>query len=83
MTSPEPKKISTLFKWLAVSMSIFMFAYSVFIISTEHYYDYTTRYGGAEVSADGLPAVWIGNAIIVIGLTPMCLWEKSGKAAGF
>lgn len=83
MTSPEPKMISPLAKWLAVSMSIFMFACGAFIISTEHYYGYTSKYGGAEVSADGLPAVWIGIAIIVIGLTPMCLWAKSGKAAGF
>ena len=43
-----------------------MFAYGAFIISTENYYGYTSKYGGAEVSADGLPAVWIGIAIIVI-----------------
>ncbi len=83
MTSPEPKKISPLAKWLADGMSIFMFAYGAFIISTEHYYGYTSKYDGAEVSADGLSAIGIGFAIIVIGLTPMCLWAKFGKAAGF
>ena len=83
MISPEPKKISPLIKWLAVSMSAFMFAYGAFIVSTEHYFGFTCNYGGAEVSVDGLPAVCLGIAIIVIGLTPMCLWAKSGKAAGF
>lgn len=83
MTSIEPKKISPLAKWLAVGMSAFMFAYGIFIITTQHYYGRTTKLGGAEVSADGLEAIIYGVAIIVIGLTPMSLWAKSGKVAGF
>lgn len=82
MTSPEPKKISPLAKWLAAGISAFMFADGVFVITTKHYYGYTSKYGGAEVSADGLQAILIGIAIITIGLTPMALWAKSGKAAG-
>lgn len=83
MTSIEPKKISPLAKWLAVGMSAFMFAYGVFIIITEHYYGYTSKLGGAEVTADGFEAIVIGIATIILGLTPMSLWAKSGKAAGF
>jgi hypothetical protein len=83
MTPVEPKKISPLAKWLAVGMSAFMFAYGIFIITTQHYYGRTTKLGGAEVSADGLEAIIYGVAIIVIGLTPMSLWAKSGQVAGF
>ncbi|NOS98646.1 MAG: hypothetical protein HOP25_09275 [Methylotenera sp.] len=83
MTSIEPEKISPLAKWLAAGMSAFMFAYGVFIIITEHYYGYTSKLGGAEVTADGFEAIVIGIATIILGLTPMSLWAKSGKVAGF
>lgn len=83
MTSIEPKKISPLAKWLAAGMSAFMFAYGIFIITTQHYYGHTSKFGGAEVNADGLEAIMLGIATIIIGLTPMALWAKSGKAAGF
>lgn len=83
MTSNEPKKISPLVKWLAAGMSAFMFVYGIFIISTQHYYGYTSKLGGAEVSADGSEAIVLGIATIILGLTPMALWAKSGKAAGF
>ena len=83
MTPLEPKKISPLAKWLAAAISTFMFAYGVFIIITKHYHGYTSKLGGAEVNADGLQAILIGIAIIILGLTPMSLWAKSGKAAGF
>jgi hypothetical protein len=83
MTPIEPKEISPLAKWLAAGMSAFMFAYGTFIITTLHYYGQTTKLGGAEVSADGKEAIMLGIAIIILGLTPMSLWAKSGKAAGF
>ena len=82
-TRNQIKKISPLAKWLAAGISTFMLAYGFFIIATQHYYGRTDKYGGAEVSADGWQAIIMGVAIIVIGLTPMCLWMKSGKAAGF
>ena len=82
-TTNQTKKISPLAKWLAFGISAFMLAYGFFIIATQHYYGRTDKYGGAEVSADGWQAIIMGIAIIVIGLTPMCLWMKSGKAAGF
>ena len=78
----EPKKISTLAKWITAGMSAFMFAYGIFIINTQHYYGHTSKFGGAEVSVDGIKAVIIGVAIIIIGLTPMALWAKTGKVAG-
>ncbi len=83
MTPIEPKKISPLAKWLAAGMSAFMFAYGIFIITTQHYYGHTSKLGGAEVSADGSEAIVLGIATIILGLTPMSLWAKSGKAAGF
>ena len=83
MTTIEPKKISPLAKWLAAGMSAFMFSFGVFIIITEHYYGHTSKYGGAEVGADGSDAIVLGIATIILGLTPMSLWAKSGKAAGF
>ena len=82
-TKNQTKKISPLAKWLALGMSTFMLAYGFFIIATQHYYGRTNKYGGAEVSADGWQAIIMGIAIIVIGLTPMGFWMKSGKAAGF
>ena len=82
-TKNQTKKISPLAKWLALGMSTIMLAYGFFIIATQHYYGRTNKYGGAEVSADGWQAIIMGVAIIVIGLTPICLWMKSGKAAGF
>lgn len=60
-----------------------MLAYGVFIMTTEQYYGYTSKLGGAEVSVVGSQAVLIGVAIIIIGLTPMCLWAKSATGAGF
>ena len=78
----QTKMISPLAKWVAVGMSVFMLAYGIFIIATQHYYGHNNRYGGTEVSADGWQAIIMGISIIVIGLTPMALWEKSGKAAG-
>lgn len=83
MTSIEPKEISPLAKWLAAGMSAFMFAYGIFIITTQHYYGHTSKLGGAEVSADGSEAIVLGIATIILGLTPMSLWAKSGIAAGF
>lgn len=83
MTQPKTNKISSLAKWLAAGMSLLMFAYGVFIIVTQHYYGRTTKLGGAEVSADGLPAILMGLGFIIIGLTPMSLWAKSANAAGF
>ena len=82
-TKNQTKKISSVAKWLAFGMSTFMLAYGIFIIATQHYYGRTNQYGGAEVSAEGWQAIIMGVAIIVIGLTPMCLWMKSGKIAGF
>jgi hypothetical protein len=82
MASIEPKKISPLAKWLAAGMSAFMCAYGIFIITTQHYYGHTSKLGGAEVSADGSEAIVIGIATIILGLTPMSLWAKSGQAAG-
>ena len=82
-TKNQTKKISPVAKWLSAGMSAFMLAYGIFIMTTQHYYGRTNKYGGAEVSADGGQAIVMGIAIIVIGLTPMCLWMKSGKAAGF
>ena len=82
MASLEPKKISPLAKWLTALISALMLAYGVFIITTSHYYGYSSKLGGAEVSADGLQAVMIGIGMIFLGLTPMALWAKSGKAAG-
>ena len=79
----QQNRISPLAKWLAAGMSAFMLAYGTFIIATQHYYGRTNKYGGAEVSADGWQAIIVGVAIIMIGLTPMCLWMKSGKVAGF
>ena len=79
----QTKRISPLAKWFAAGMGAFMLAYGTFIIATQHYFGRTNKYGGAEVSADGWQAIIMGVAIIVIGLTPMCLWMKSGKAAGF
>lgn len=60
-----------------------MFAYGIFIITTQHYYGHTSKLGGAEVIADGLEAIVLGTATIILGLTPMAFWAKSGKAAGF
>lgn len=82
MTLPQTKKISPLAKWLAAGLSAFMFAYGVFVITTEHYYGRTSKLGGAEFSADGLQAIIIGIGIVVMGLLPMSLWAKSAKAAG-
>ncbi len=83
ITPTEPKMISPLAKWVAAGMSAFFFAFGVFIIVTEHYYGYTSKHGGAEVSADGSDAILLGVATIILGLTPMALWAKSGTAAGF
>jgi magnesium-transporting ATPase (P-type) len=82
-TKNQQKKISPLTKWLSAAMSAFMLAYGIFIIVTQHYYGRTNKYGGAEVSADGWQAIIMAVAIIMIGLTPICLWMKSGRAAGY
>lgn len=82
MTPTESKKITPLAKWIIVGMSVFMCAYGIFIIVTQHYYGYTSKYGGAEVSTGGLEAMMNGVAIIAFGLTPMSLLAKSAKVAG-
>ena len=82
MNSTGPKKISLVAKCLAAVISTCMTAYGLFIITTKYYYGYKNKYGGAEVAADGSSAVLIGIAMIIIGLTPMALWAKSGKVAG-
>ena len=73
MTSIEPKKLSPLAKWLAAGMSAFMFAYGIFIITTQHYYGHTSKLGGAEVNADGLEAIVLGIATIIFG----CVFQRS------
>ena len=82
MTTQINNKISPLVKTLAAFISLFMLSYGAFIINSQHYYGYTSKNGGAQVSADGIDAMLIGIAIILISLSPMALWAKSGKIAG-
>lgn len=54
----------------------------IFSIITEHYYGYTNKFGGHEVILDGISAIKIGLGYIFLGLSPLALWAKSGRAAG-
>ena len=82
MSVGESNKITPLAKWLGAGMSIFMCGYGVLIVITQHYFGSTTRHGYVEVNANGIDVILIGIAIILLGLTPMSLWAKSGKSAG-
>ena len=54
----------------------------IFSIVTKHYYGYTSKLGGHEVVLDGIPAIKIGLGYILLGMSPLALWAKSGRAAG-
>ena len=82
MSVGESNKITSLAKWIAGGMSIFMCGYGLFVVFTQHYFGSTSRHGYVEINTNGIDAVLIGIAIIFLGLTPMSLWAKSGKSAG-
>ena len=67
---------------LATLISTVIIALGLFSIFTEHYYGYTSKYGGHEVILDGVKAVKMGMGYVLLGLSPLAFWAKSGKAAG-
>lgn len=83
MNPSKSNKVEPLVKYIAAGMSAFMCIYGGFIIANQHYFGSTNKYGGFVVTADGVQAIIMGISIILIGLTPMALWAKSAKAAGF
>ena len=67
---------------LVTLISAVIIGLGIFSIVTEHYYGYTSKYGGQEVILDGIPAIKFGLGYILLGMSPLALWAKSGKAAG-
>lgn len=67
---------------LVTLISVVIIGLCIFSIVTEHYYGYTSKLGGDEVILDGISAIKIGLGYIILGLSPLALWAKSGRAAG-
>ena len=67
---------------LVTLISAVIIGLGIFSIITEHYYGYTSKLGGHEVILDGVPAIKVGLGYILLGMSPLALWAKSGKAAG-
>lgn len=67
---------------LVTLISTVIVGLGIFSIVTESYYGYTSKLGGHEVVLNGMPAIKIGLGYILLGLSPLALWAKSGKVAG-
>lgn len=66
-------------KILFALISLVLCSLGLLAILTHHYYGYTSKYGGHEVSIDGARAIKIGIGYMVFGLFPLAIWAKTAK----
>lgn len=79
-TSKRPQNL-LLPRLLATLMSLTLVGLGLLAIVTEHYYGRTSKYGGAEISIDGAPAIAMGVSIVLFGLFPLALWFRTSRPA--
>lgn len=51
-------------------------------MATRRYYGEPNRYGIRAVAVEGDPAVWIGAALVALGLALWCFWIPRPRWAG-
>lgn len=68
---------------LATVVALPMFALGVRSIWTEHYYGYTSKYGGSELVLAGVDAQVMGLLYIALGALPLALWLRTPKAGAW
>lgn len=81
----ETKKTSQsnlrLARWLSSLIAFAMIGLGLWSIASQHYFGRTTKFGGAEVSLDGQPAVLMGLLYILLGALPLAFWFRTPRAA--
>ena len=70
-------------RWLISLIALVMIGLGLWSIASQHYFGRTTKYGGAEVSLDGQPAVLMGLLYISLGLLPLAMWFRTPRAAAW
>ena len=68
-------------RWLGSLIAFAMIGLGLWSIASEHYFGRTTKFGGAEVSLDGQPAVLMGLLYIALGALPLGLWFRTAQMA--
>ena len=70
-------------RWLTSFIALVMIGLGLWSIASQHYFGRTTKFGGAEVSLDGQPAVLMGLLYISLGVLPLALWFRTPRAAAW
>jgi uncharacterized membrane protein YjgN (DUF898 family) len=83
MENVTKQKTPILVKILVSLISLVFSILGLVSIMSEHYYGHTSKFGGHEVVKNGNAAILIGIGMILMGLSPLALWAKSAKTAGW
>jgi hypothetical protein len=80
-TKVPPRSDLRLVRWLGSLVAFAMISLGLWSIASQHYFGRTTKFGGAEVSLDGQPAVLMGLLYIALGALPLALWFRTARIA--
>ena len=78
-----PRPDLRLVRWLTSFIAVVMVGLGLWSIASQHYFGHTTKFGGADVSLDGQPAVLMGLLYISLGVLPLALWFPTPQAAAW
>jgi hypothetical protein len=70
-----------LLRWVSSLIASAMIGLGLWSIATQHYFGRTTKFGGADVSLDGQPAVLMGLLFISLGALPLAFWFRTPSTA--
>ena len=70
-------------RWLTSFIALVMIGLGLWSIASQHYFGRTTKFGGAEVSLDGQPAVLMGLLYISLGVLPLAVWFRTLREAAW
>lgn len=70
-------------RWLSTAIASSLIGLGSWALVGQHYFGRTSKFGGAEVSLDGEPAVLMGLLYISLGLLPLAIWFRTPRAAAW
>jgi hypothetical protein len=80
--SSTPKRDMRIARMLAVLIAFVFVGLGLYSVVSEHYYGYSSR-RNIEVILNGPRAISIGYVYVALGLMPLALCFRTGRAAGW
>ena len=80
--TPTPSEDLRIARLLAVFIALVVVGLGLYSVITEHYYGYSSR-RNVEVILEGKRAISMGYVYVALGLMPLALCSRSGRAAGW